>query len=569
MTTVGIVGTFDVDNFGDLLFPIIAEHELTTRLPGVELRRYSYHGRSPDDWPFEVRDLTQLSDEIAAMDLLVVGGGDLVRYDQTVAPGYLPPNAGIRHPQGFWLDPTHAALEAGVPVVWNCVGAPFDIPAGEVAELATVLCAVDYLAARDEVTAARLGAVAPAAVVHVRPDTAWGIRDIVEGSEFGNPIARQLGISGDYVVVQAMWQWTIPALRASVGDDVPIVVVPVSPVAGDATPDIAPAGAVCAPGPHPPLALAALLLNAHTVLCSSLHATIAARAGGATVLRPLVDPLAKYRSVESMPGVAVFDPFGPIEPPAPAPAAGRAAALDDHWNTISALATAGTAAATMQLVLSPTTMHTEPYTWGTPAAPFDEHTAARLAAIYPLDHMRRFVGADSEKQWSYWARPLMRMGAAKPSFARWLSPDWQRLATALVGAEYRAWVSAQCRLDLMSVPIEINVFHYDAGDSLGPHVDLGAKLVTHVLYFNDWWDAACGGELAVLGSSDAGDVHSLVTPQLGHSALIVRSERSWHTVRAVTGAARRRSVTVTFYRPGSPSTMWPLDDLQALTNLDA
>ena len=31
---VAVIGTFDVENFGDLLFPIIAERELAERIEG-------------------------------------------------------------------------------------------------------------------------------------------------------------------------------------------------------------------------------------------------------------------------------------------------------------------------------------------------------------------------------------------------------------------------------------------------------------------------------------------------------------------------------------------------------
>jgi len=34
-------GTFDVANYGDRLFPLIAKEELTTRLPGLELTCYA------------------------------------------------------------------------------------------------------------------------------------------------------------------------------------------------------------------------------------------------------------------------------------------------------------------------------------------------------------------------------------------------------------------------------------------------------------------------------------------------------------------------------------------------
>ncbi len=42
---IGLFGTFDVQNYGDLLFPLIAEAELTLRLGTVKLHRFSYHTR--------------------------------------------------------------------------------------------------------------------------------------------------------------------------------------------------------------------------------------------------------------------------------------------------------------------------------------------------------------------------------------------------------------------------------------------------------------------------------------------------------------------------------------------
>ena len=59
---VGIFGTFDVANYGDLLFPILAEAELTRRLGAITLHRFSYHGKTPPEWPYEVTSLTRLPD---------------------------------------------------------------------------------------------------------------------------------------------------------------------------------------------------------------------------------------------------------------------------------------------------------------------------------------------------------------------------------------------------------------------------------------------------------------------------------------------------------------------------
>lgn len=39
---IGLFGTFDVENFGDLLFPLVAEAELSKRLGPVKLHPFSY-----------------------------------------------------------------------------------------------------------------------------------------------------------------------------------------------------------------------------------------------------------------------------------------------------------------------------------------------------------------------------------------------------------------------------------------------------------------------------------------------------------------------------------------------
>jgi lipopolysaccharide transport system ATP-binding protein len=51
---IGICGTFDVANYGDLLFPLIAESELRGRLGAVTLHRFAYHPKTRPAWPFEV-----------------------------------------------------------------------------------------------------------------------------------------------------------------------------------------------------------------------------------------------------------------------------------------------------------------------------------------------------------------------------------------------------------------------------------------------------------------------------------------------------------------------------------
>ena len=129
MIRVGMVGTFDVANFGDLLFPLVAQAELRRRLGEVKIRPYSYHARSAASWPFHVAPLERLPEEVETLNLLLVGGGDIVRFDALVALGYQPGSSVIHHPTGFWLAPILIAHVAGVPVAWNAPGVPAPVPA--------------------------------------------------------------------------------------------------------------------------------------------------------------------------------------------------------------------------------------------------------------------------------------------------------------------------------------------------------------------------------------------------------------------------------------------------------
>jgi SM-20-related protein len=211
-------------------------------------------------------------------------------------------------------------------------------------------------------------------------------------------------------------------------------------------------------------------------------------------------------------------------------------------------------------------LHTEPYRWAEIGELFRLADAQKLAETYPMDHFKKLAGKGGEKDYDYDARSLLRMGAATASFAGSLSPAWRNLALDLASAGYRNAMSLLIGLDLSEAPLEVNVFHFGPGSSLGPHPDLSDKLVTHVLYFNRAWQPAEGGCLQILRSASADDVAHEIVPLVGNSAVIVRADNSWHAVAPVIGTSHesRRSVTVTFYRPGARSSMWPDGDTTPL-----
>ncbi len=216
------------------------------------------------------------------------------------------------------------------------------------------------------------------------------------------------------------------------------------------------------------------------------------------------------------------------------------------------------------------TLQTQPYAWTAIGNLFSPKDAAALAASFPCDHFKT-VSFYGDRDYEYDARALINMGADSVSHPEELSEAWLGLARDLLSPAYRVAMSLLTGCDLTTAPMEVNVFHYGPGANLGPHPDLEDKIVTHILYFNQSWNREDGGCLNILRSADPAEVAAEVEPIIGNSAVVVRSEKSWHAVaRVVNGCLRsRRSLTATFYREGTVSTMWPPGDTTLLHRYDS
>lgn len=204
-------------------------------------------------------------------------------------------------------------------------------------------------------------------------------------------------------------------------------------------------------------------------------------------------------------------------------------------------------------------LETEPYRWATIDQLFSPQDATALAATFPQDHFKRVATYDGQKEVDYEIRCLVRMGEVSISRGRQLSAAWRALANDFLSPGYRAALSSLTGFDLSNSPLEVNVFHYPPGGTQGAHPDHRDKIVTHILYFNESWNDDDGGCLTILRSCEPRDIAMKIYPLLGNSAVLVRSDDSWHAVSRVAGHCRltRRSVTATFYRPDCVSTVWP------------
>lgn len=320
MARVGIVGTFDVQNFGDVLFPIIAERELEQRLGAIDFRRFAYHSKQPPDWPYSVTTVAELPAQIPDLDGLLIGGGHIIRFDKTIAPGYFPPSKDIHHPTGYWLVPALVAHLNGCPVAWNCPSASLEIPDWSKPLMLAAFQNSNYIAVRDQATRSILLQFTDKA--SVVPDTCFGIVRLVDAKKPSTrytDMCRSIGLTKPYVAVQAT------AHVAGFGEfvrrhpehfaDYQFLSLPVGPVLGDSNFCIANSFddlVTLAAWPDPTL-LAELIAGASCVVGDSLHLAIAGLSFGIPVFRPGRTFEGKHSVLEQYDGVHGFDVNGDID----------------------------------------------------------------------------------------------------------------------------------------------------------------------------------------------------------------------------------------------------------------
>jgi lipopolysaccharide transport system ATP-binding protein len=637
---VGIAGTFDVENYGDLLFPLIAAEALRRRDPGIAVVPFSPNARLSPPWPFEVRGLETLPDMLPDLAAMLIGGGHIVRFDATYP---VPVPGDLDMPVAYWLIPAMLAALAGKPVIWNAVGALTSSPRAPRydAVLRQTLAASRFVGVRDEPSRVWLRRFAPDAAIELLPDTAFGLARLwplgAESPAFAAWRAS-LGLEGRFAIVQA--SPAMPGHRAAIEAQLDAagldqaVILPVCRCHGDDAALFPPltAGRRFRGEWLDPLLIREIIARADLLFASSLHACITALSYGVPVVRAVGSADPKFAILDGFDGVARIGDAAAlariagrgrqIEPRVaahgdrldlywdevadaardPSPGAARAARrqlsdmvvkLSTDPGRLGAMtrwrARAGNfavlARAWLALRLRPPArpaearpapaaplppildiarldshrMENAPYRWALIDRIFSAGDGAALAASFPRDKYRKVAGNDGEKSYFYHARSLVHMGASAPSHPDGLSPAWRALAADLLSDDYRAAVARTTGLDLSSALMEVNVISYGPGSWLGPHVDLKEKIATHILYFNETWDARDGGCLNILRSRDPADLAAQIPPLVGNSSLLVRSDSSWHSVSPVTAdsARARRSLNIIFHLPGSVSTMWP------------
>lgn len=320
---IGIFGTFDVENYGDLLFPIIAELELEQRLGDFELVRYSYHEKNSSSWCYDVKSLASLSigpPDQQVFDCILIGGGHLIRFDKAVAPGYQPPIPEIPHPTGYWLAPALAGISSGLPVIWNAPSASDVFPAWAERLLTFVLDNSDYIALRDRLSVDALRRVGFEGECSIVSDTVFALPRHFPRKDLSSQVKSllsRLEISDRYVVVQGNTQ-VVKVAKALLShrdlpSDIDVLVLPIGPVLGDDVSHVLKAlpQAKHLPDWPSPVEIAGLVAHSSGVVAQSLHLSITALAYGVPVLRPAEAKGGKYKLLQASDNVYFGSPRDP------------------------------------------------------------------------------------------------------------------------------------------------------------------------------------------------------------------------------------------------------------------
>ncbi len=302
---VMVHGTFDVANYGDLLFP----HVLTFGLRPVAHRLTVVSPRGGAmGWIDAIEALPMAQARGMEADLHVVGGGNIIHAGDTPLAEYRDiPGGSARAYAGLWRDVAAQAARDGARLAWNAPGVPRPLVGVDGAAAALARC--DLLVVRDASSAANLGSEEPPIVV---PDTALDLARMWPAQTLGPAAAEAFARHGlprpaRWIALHANARYLDGDAAAMAGhlaalarglDAVPVLLA-LGPCQGDdalarAIGAHLPPGSLVLDRPAGLREVAGLIAHAEAYAGSSLHGLITALSYGRPGVVVARGPLAKF-----------------------------------------------------------------------------------------------------------------------------------------------------------------------------------------------------------------------------------------------------------------------------------
>ena len=176
-------GTFDVENYGDLLFPLILERRLSDVCE--EIVHVSPVGGPPiwEDCAPTV-GFDEFLETSGDIDGVIIGGGQIVRTAATSLEIY--DRGGVSafttYPS-VWLGAAYAAARQNVPLCWNVPGVSPDFGPVAARLVEWTASVTDYLAVRDETSRRSLEEAGVSRDISVAPDSALEVSGLWDEGE--------------------------------------------------------------------------------------------------------------------------------------------------------------------------------------------------------------------------------------------------------------------------------------------------------------------------------------------------------------------------------------------------
>lgn len=355
---IGLFGTFDIGNFGDVLFPLVAQAMLQRARPGTQLELYSYRPKSSANWYYDVLPIQSLPERLGSLDLVLVGGGHLLHGNRYMAAGYGPTDPSIPHPFGFWWLPVMAAAMARVPSALHGVSIDPGFPGWCEPMLKAFAETVDYPSVRDTASQARLSGWAPSRDVTMIPDSIFSISRLIERGKLSPQCAAYFSEHGlhekPYLIVQpsaalrAYMPFMDRLIDLALARGWAVLELPIFAEAHNRVGVFASRPGVISATHWPePMLLAEIIANSAAVAGISLHLSIVASTYGIPVFRPRYARGSKYILLDGLSNISFMDDgSADLRDAANAYTPDRRigqwqASLDQHYDRLIALAMEG------------------------------------------------------------------------------------------------------------------------------------------------------------------------------------------------------------------------------------
>lgn len=180
-------GTFDVANYGDLLFPLLAQRRLASL--DTKIIAVSPIGGAPvwEDCMPSIR--VDEIENIGHPACVLIGGGYIIRLLPMRLPVYNYGTVPLLGNPDLWVGASHLAMHE-IPVCWNAPGVPFSFSKEQRPFVCECIERSDYVSVRDEPSRNFLLEACPGADIAVVPDPVWEISNFWTPHELSEAYER-------------------------------------------------------------------------------------------------------------------------------------------------------------------------------------------------------------------------------------------------------------------------------------------------------------------------------------------------------------------------------------------